>query len=445
MHRRQFHQTILLSSASLALAFSPHSVSVSAESAVQDTVSAASWSPVLNKTEILTERKLEWFTHGSKPDWNAADPGQRDTFAVLHPKTGERAGLPLYVVLHSAGHSVQSCLECTKTKGNHDIYHAPDGFFALYVDCAANRIDWWWGGLSAHETVNGANRVKAGLELTPCEKRIIDTVKWTIAKYQIDPDRVYLCGNSMGGSGTLGIGLRHGDIFAAIKANVPAGAQHAAHRMGFVDAEGKELPPDAVPAGLIPEPPVCIDYSGTNDGWSNGHELLFSGMKRHRYPLIAYWGAFGHANNTEKICEVNDLIESFDWLSIRKNAAYPVFTNAQSDDPVPWPEREKCTTPGQVNAWFRWENVTDSPRDFEMDLWLVSNEELRSKFFTVPQNTTADVTLRRLQELKLTPNQTVRWEFGRRSGTAKTDQRGVLSIPALTLTQQKTRLKIRVQ
>ena len=444
MHRRQFHQTILLSSASLALAFSPHSVSVSAESAVQDTVSAASWSPVLNKTEILTERKLEWFTHGSKPDWNAADPGQRDTFAVLHPKTGERAGLPLYVVLHSAGHSVQSCLECTKTKGNHDIYHAPDGFFALYVDCAANRIDWWWGGLSAHETVNGANRVKAGLELTPCEKRIIDTVKWTIAKYQIDPDRVYLCGNSMGGSGTLGIGLRHGGIFAAIKANVPAGAQHAAHRMGFVDAEGKELPPDAVPAGLIPEPPVCI-YSGTNDGWSNGHELLFSGMKRHRYPLIAYWGAFGHANNTEKICEVNDLIESFDWLSIRKNAAYPVFTNAQSDDPVPWPEREKCTTPGQVNAWFRWENVTDSPRDFEMDLWLVSNEELRSKFFTVPQNTTADVTLRRLQELKLTPNQTVRWEFGRRSGTAKTDQRGVLSIPDLTLTQQKTRLKIRVQ
>ena len=51
--------------------------------------------------------------------------------------------------------------------------------------------------------------------LVPTEKRIIGTVQWVIEQYGIDPDRVYLCGNSMGGSGALGIGLRHGDLFAA--------------------------------------------------------------------------------------------------------------------------------------------------------------------------------------------------------------------------------------
>jgi predicted peptidase len=60
---------------------------------------------------------------------------------------------------------------------------------------------------------------------------VIDTVKWVIKEYGIDADRAYLCGNSMGGSGTLGIGMRHGEVFAAIKANVPAEVKPRARRI----------------------------------------------------------------------------------------------------------------------------------------------------------------------------------------------------------------------
>src|SRR5258705_1611756 len=99
----------------------------------------------------------------------------------------------------------------------------------------------------------------------------MDTVRWRIAQYAIDPNRVYLSGNSMGGSGTLGIGMRHGDVFAAIKANVPAGIEHVANRLYF--------PPQSVPDGVdLPEPPVCIDYSAQNDGWSVGHERFVKAM-----------------------------------------------------------------------------------------------------------------------------------------------------------------------
>ena len=117
-----------------------------------------------------------------------------------------------------------------KTIGNHDIYRAPDDHYALYVDCRKNKGDWWGGGIHLKDA--GLTAKNSGGDPMPVEKRVMDTVRWTITKYGIDPNRVYLCGNSMGGSGTLGIGLRNGDVFAAIKANVPAGIEHAEER-GF--------------------------------------------------------------------------------------------------------------------------------------------------------------------------------------------------------------------
>ena len=206
------------------------------------------WPPEKEKESIFTGRKLETFKHGIKKEWGYA-ASQRDTFLVLHPKQA-RPNAPLYVVLHSAGHDVHSCLACTTKIGNHDIYHSPKDFFALYLDCRANRGDWWWG-IKKYENS----------EVSPTDKRVMDTVNWVIERYGIDGNRVYLCGNSMGGSGTLGIGMRHGDVFAAIKANVPAGVEHVSSRMYF--------PPRTVPADVIfPDPPIVIDYSAQNDGWS---------------------------------------------------------------------------------------------------------------------------------------------------------------------------------
>ncbi len=189
----------------------------------------APWPPTREKESVFTERKLETFKHGTKQEWGYSAP-QTDTFLVLHPKQAHRSA-PLYVVLHSAGHDVHSCLACTTTVGNHDIYHSPPDFFALYLDCRANQGDWWWGSDKYKDP-----------DISPTDKRVIDTVKWAASQYDIDENRVYLCGNSMGGSGTLGIGMRHGDVFAAIKANVPAKVEHVSRRM--------YLPPQTVPADV---------------------------------------------------------------------------------------------------------------------------------------------------------------------------------------------------
>ena len=382
----------------------------------------ATWIPEKKKESEFTGRKLDTFQHASKKDWGYAKP-QSDTFLVLHPKQ-PRSNAPLYVVLHSAGHDVHTCLACTAKVGNHDIYHAPPDFFALYLDCKANRGDWWWG-------IN----TSPGPEVGPAEKRVIDTVQWVVKTYGIDENRVYLCGNSMGGSGTLGIGMRRGDVFAAIKANVPAEVKHVSSRMYF--------PSLTAPAeAALSDPPIVIDYSAQNDSWSRGHDAFVKAMNDRRYPLILYWGLFGHANNHANILKVNDLIDSFDWLSVKKNESYPVFTNASSNDPLPWPNQLADKKSGQINAFFRWKNASDAADGVETSLFLVKASELKTTF-AIPTEATADVSLRRLQKLRIEPNSIVRWTFGSAQGEVRADSSGVVTIPGLKITAEPTALRVR--
>ncbi len=383
----------------------------------------AKWPPEKTKESEFTGRKLHTFQHTVKKEWGYADP-QKDTFLVLHPKEAKaNAKAPLYVVLHSAGHDVNSCLACTTKVGNHDIYHAPQDFYALYLDCRANKGDWWWG----------SEKYK-GSEVCPTEKRVIDTVKWVVKEYGLDENRVYLCGNSMGGSGALGIGVRHGDVFAAVKANVPAKVEHVNSRMYL----GAKVPADVT----LPEPPIVIDYSAQNDTWSKGHETFIKAMNDRKYPLVMYWGPFGHANNHDNILKVNDLINSFDWLSVKKNESYPVFTNASTNDPLPWPDQIASKKSGQVNAFFRWTTVSDTADALETKLFLVKAADLKTSF-TIPTEATADVSLRRLQKLKVAPGATVSWTFGTAKGEAKADAQGCVTIPGLKITAEPTTLSVK--
>jgi pimeloyl-ACP methyl ester carboxylesterase len=264
---------------------------------------------------------------------------------------------------------------------------------------------------------------------------VIDTVKWVIKHYGIDENRVYLCGNSMGGSGTLGIGMRHGDVFAAIKANVPAEIKHVSSRMYF--------PPLKVPADVpIPDPPIVVDYSAPNDGWSRGHDSFVKAMNERKYALFMYWGPFGHANNHAEILKVNDLINSFDWLSVKKNESYPVFTDASTNDPLPWPDQLTDKKAGQINAFFRWKNVRDTPDMIETTLFLVKPSELKTTF-KIPTEAIADVSLRRLQQLRVAPGAMVRWNFGTSEGVVKAHATGCITLPGLKMTRKPTNLIIR--
>jgi poly(3-hydroxybutyrate) depolymerase len=400
-------------------------LAASAANAADEPKHDEAWPPKMAKDSTFVGRKLDAYKHGILKEWGYAKP-QQDTFLVLHPKDEKsetKTKTPLYVVLHSAGHDVHTCLACTTKVGNHDIYHTPDGFFGLYLDCRANMGDWWWG-------IN----TYPGPTVGPTEKRVVDTVKWVVQHYGLDENRVYLCGNSMGGSGTLGIGMRHGDLFAAIKANVPAGVKHVGSRMHFTPGEG-------MAETKFADPPIAIDYSAPNDGWAKGHEGFAKAMNDRKYALIMYWGPFGHANDHRAILKVNDLIDSFDWLQVKKNELYPVFTNASTNDALPWPDKLDDKKPGQVNAFFRWKQVSDTQEKAEVSLRLLGESEVKTKF-KLPTESTADVTLRRLQRFHVKPGESVRWSFGEAGGEANADPQGLFTIPQLKVKSEPAVLRL---
>src|SRR5208337_952410 len=128
------------------------------------------------------------------------------------------------------------------------------------------------------------------------------------------------------------------------------------------------------------------------------------------------------------ILKVNDLINSFDWLSVKKSESYPVFTNASSNDPLPWPDQLTDKKAGQINAFFRWKNVRETPDTIETKLFLVKPAELKTTF-TIPAEATVDVSLRRLQMLRVAPGAKLRWTFGKANGEVQADAASCITIP----------------
>ena len=139
--------------------------------------------------------------------------------------------------------------------------------------------------------------------------------------------------------------------------------------------------------------------------------------------------------------KVNDLINSFDWLSVKKNESYPVFTNASTNDPLPWPNHLSEKKSGQINAFFRWKNVRDTSETLETMLFLVKPSEIKTKF-TIPAEATADVSLRRLQKLRVPPGAVVRWTFGSSKGEVRADAEGLITVPRLKITGEPTKLSV---
>ncbi|MEI6416018.1 MAG: hypothetical protein WCP34_17410, partial [Pseudomonadota bacterium] len=94
---------------------------------------------------------------------------------------------------------------------------------------------------------------------------------------------------------------------------------------------------------------------------------------------------------------------------------------------------------GQINAFFRWKNLSDKKSKLEMSLFLLTSAELKTSF-PMPQEVTADVSLRRIQNGQLKPGGTFQWTFGSARGEGKADAGGVITIPGLKITAEPTTL-----
>ena len=236
----------------------------------------------------------------------------------------------------------------------------------------------------------------------------------------------------------MGIAMCRGDLFAAVKVNVPAGVRHMLDRCGLM-TECKDI-------HCIPDPPVLVDYSAQNDEWSAGHEQLYRVMRENRYAMLGYWGNFGHSNNDEEIEKVNDLVHSFDIFQVRRNGIYPVFTDADTNDPLPWAQDGSVLNneAGQLNGFFRWGKAKESETHISIPIWLLSQNEWKSRR-KFPKKAKVNVTLRRIQKCRFRPGVKVRWRFGTSSGTTIADEQGLVTVQGIVISTEKVNLILHLE
>jgi poly(3-hydroxybutyrate) depolymerase len=400
-----------------------------------------------NESTLDSGRRIIRYAHpvqlGSEGDGVA-----NQYFFVTLPKTITAELRPLIVYLHSAGGNAESGADTGRGQGF--LSTAGPEFMLLEPNCASpNGTGGWWGWNLAEK--NGAP--KSVLE-TPVEQRVLATIEWVVQKYHVDRNRIYLCGISMGGCGSLGIGMHHGDIFAAINVHVPAGAGFAMLRMQFPDP----VPPTAtsdekdrylrkVSGAGLPDAPPIVDFSSSDDSWSSDQHRLFQAAHDGRHALVLGWGPYGH----EGFQAVTDPLKypeswratlEYPWLSIRKNEAYPVFTDASTDQQ--W--KTAPETCGQVNGFTRWKNIKDTTGEFGIQLRLVDRSELSTQAF-IPTQVIANVTLRRLQQFKVVDGGVYAWTYMSAdvslAGTLKPDVANLLTFPQLPITRLPAMLSIK--
>lgn len=411
-------------------------------------------------------REVEWFRHRGDPAWGDPRTNYVDRFSVVKPVAGDRAGAPLLVVLHwrgagwpGKGVDMQTGLSDDKDR----VFSAPDDFYVLNLDDIRDyhvlwnrrHSQYWWGGTEEYRGPTAADVPRLMKGETPCERRVLDSVEWTVRRYGIDRNRVYLCGNSMGGQAAYAIGLAHGEVFAAVNANVPATVWFAAARLGFVNGEGKDV--ENWTTVRFAEPPVCVEWSGVDDMWSREREVIVRNLAKRKWSHLVLWGDYGHCGIVSEARRKNDLVQKFDWLAVRRDEAYPAFTGASCDDRLPWPFKtwkpsygwfsswkgdivsakmeiaEGSKPSGQINAFFRWRILRDDDGGLEMELRLATAAELETKMFAPPESAVTDVTVRRVQSAPLRDARRARWAFGGRSGEAERDGHGALTIPRLDI------------
>jgi hypothetical protein len=256
----------------------------------------------------------------------------------------------------------------------------------------------------------------------------------------------------------LGIGLPHGNIFAAILAVVPAGTEYAALRMGFphslavpASKAERDLWTKQVSGFGLPDPPIVVDFSAENDIWSKTQPELLQAAQAGRLPLVLAWGPFGHTTIRTPVIKYPqaDVALAFPWLAIRKNAAYPVFTNASSNQRPPWiGSSSDFDESGQMNAYFRWQDRKDKTSKFSVKLWM-AHPVIENPPPVMPTTATTDITLRRLQSFRVQPGTSYTWELVRdgklvASGKVAPDAANLLTIPHVTLSTVPAELSIKV-
>lgn len=146
--------------------------------------------------------------------YHFADTGEDLPYCVFtSSKISADEPAPLIISLHGLGAPPQ--IMCNSTA----VDLAEEGGYILAAPMGYN-VGGWYGSTVLRPPGGGGNQPENLAELS--EKDVMNVLEIVRDELNVDDNRIYLTGHSMGGAGTFFLGSKHADIWAAIAPVAPA-------------------------------------------------------------------------------------------------------------------------------------------------------------------------------------------------------------------------------
>jgi hypothetical protein len=321
-----------------------------------------------------------------------------------------------------------------------------------------------------------------GMVVNYTERRLLAYLEHFKGKYPIDPNRVYVLGGSMGGTGTTSLVLRYPKIFAAGDAR--KGATNRVHckwksqcETLWGRVESKVLNNDGVNVWDWQNMAWYASTHHQDVSWlrtAHGREDIsipfrqvagppnvtpmsfYKALETFKVGHVCVWDASSHGKPSPKPFAPDDWWEPFrdPVCFLRLDLSFPAFSNFTADNDPGTGNGDGVGTDndlgnntydgdneGGLNRFLRWNSTTivDQPAEYALEIKLSSGAQgYKGKGESV------DVTPRRLQKFVVKPNAAFTWSTSApQSGTAKADAEGILTIPGVKVGTAWTNLRIK--
>jgi predicted esterase len=268
------------------------------------------------------------------------------------------------------------------------------------------------------------------------ENRLLWMIDWSVKRYGADPQRISMGGSSMGGLGSINVGFRHPELFAATYPSTapflwwPPSSLHGLQKRDSktLMADGKTLYADytnspkfaAEQHDDMPFLGWAVGRKDTNHNWQEYVDMV-NALTANHHGFCFDWNDGGHSEGGRPMSTIQ---KYYPASKFARNRSYPAFGNSSIDSKLGSGSKDEGDREGGINLGFDWKDVVD-----EEGRWSVTiSNDLAKEAMTV------DVTPRRCQKLKLKPGTECKWTASTgASGTVTADKWGLVTVPRVAI------------
>ena len=414
--------------------------------------------PVLQKTQnpdlfqYIRNSTIHYYVRWEAPP-NCNIVGKPYNYIVAVPSEVADPA-PVGIHMHCWGGSMES--------GYGWWYDADDGSILL----SSNQYPYdWWTGYHENLFTDNEPQTKAdwenGVVRPYSQNRMYSFLEWLDKdhNWNIDLNRTFTAGSSMGGSGSLMFAIRNSEKVAW--SNSWVGVHNPSNSPNFTSSYAQMYGPLEYDV-LFEDGTKVWDYfndiwflnnnrdkdmgfltfsNGKNDsaiGWEQAVNF-YKALQETRQPHLFVWGQAGHSQRSVMPLTGEQQIMELD---IRLDQTLPAFTQCSLDDNPGNGNQADGDESGQINRYLFWEtdNIVDTQSDWKMIVALTSS---------APDNTCfVNITPRRCQQFSPSPGSFINWkaeDLGSgiiQEGTVQVDQWGLITLESIKVSKNKVKINI---